>query len=277
MNTPAWDNGSRPDQPPITVAGWARAVLRGLPIIFVIFGLLPFVILLRATGHSDHARRIVCFASRITLRIMGLRLRLSGTVAPNTRVFVANHSSWLDIFVLTAAQPMNFVSKAEVAGWPGIGLVARSTGTVFIARRRVEAIVHRDQLAARLASGDRLMIFPEGTSTDGRRVLPFRPTLFAALQGKAFEGYQVQPVSVRYAATAGRDSRLYGWWGDMDFAPHFLAILALEGHGSVQVRFGTPLSPADFADRKALAAAAEAAVRGGFDALALGETFRNCP
>ncbi|MEM7438531.1 MAG: lysophospholipid acyltransferase family protein [Pseudomonadota bacterium] len=264
--TPTWDDGSRPTWPKVRGADWMRVVVRGLVIAITVFGLLPFVILLRAVGFGPAAQRIVTFASRVTLRMIGLRMTLSGTVAPRTRALVANHSSWLDIFVLTAACPLNFVSKAEVAKWPGIGLVARGTGTVFIARRRTEAAEHRDTMMARLQAGDRLLFFPEGTSTDGQRVLPFRPTLFASVLGPEFAGYAVQPVSVRYHAPDGADPRIYGWWGQMDFAPHFLAMLGLARHGRVDVIFGDPLLPDAFADRKALSKAAENAVRRGFEA-----------
>lgn len=267
--SPTWDDGERPVWPRITALGWGRVALKGLVIALTVFGLLPFVIVLRALDARRTAQGIVTFASRVTLRIIGLRLKLSGQVHPDTQAFVANHSTWLDIFVLTAAHPLNFVSKAEVAGWPGIGWVARGTGTVFIARRRTEAVEHRDKMAARLAAGDKLLFFPEGTSTDGQRVLSFRPTLFASVLREAFVGRTIQPISVKYHAPEGADPRLYAWWGDMDFAPHFLLMLALPRHGQVHVRFGEPLQPADFADRKALSAAAENAVRAGF------EGFRN--
>ena len=93
---------------------------------------------------------------------------------------VANHASWLDIFALNAPQRIYFVSKDEVRDWPGIGWLARATGTVFIARKSREAGVQARLFETRMAAGHRLLFFPEGTSTDGRRVLPFKTTLFAA-------------------------------------------------------------------------------------------------
>lgn len=140
---------------------------------------------------------------------------------------VANHASWLDIFVLNALSRIYFVSKAEVAGWPAIGWLARATGTLFIERDPKQARAQAQQMEDRLRAGHRLLFFPEGTSTDGLRVLPFKPTLFAAFFGQNQPpGLQVQPVSVSYHAPAGAPARLYAWWGDMDFGSHLLTVLA---------------------------------------------------
>jgi 1-acyl-sn-glycerol-3-phosphate acyltransferase len=177
---------------------------------------------------------------------------------------VANHVSWLDIFVLNAATRLRFVAKAEVAGWPGIGWLARGTGTLFVARDPRRAAEQAREMEARLAAGDRLLFFPEGTSTDGLQVLRFRPTLFAAFFGGT-RGTQlrVQPVSLAYAAPRGEAAGFYGWWGDMGFGESLLAVLSVPRQGAVRVTYHPPLLVADFADRKALAAAAEAAVRAG--------------
>lgn len=176
---------------------------------------------------------------------------------------VANHSSWLDILVLNAPKRIYFVSKAEVADWAGISWLAKATGTVFIKRDRREARGQVEVFRRRLGLGHRLLFFPEGTSTDSRRVLPFKTTLFAAFFDDALrETMRVQPVSVVYHAPKGRDDRFYGWWGGMDLGPSLLAVLAAVPNGSVDVVYHPPVRVADFADRKALAAHCEAAVRG---------------
>jgi 1-acyl-sn-glycerol-3-phosphate acyltransferase len=178
---------------------------------------------------------------------------------------VANHGSWLDIFVLNACDLVYFVAKSEVRGWAGIGWLARATGTLFIARRGTEAKAQQAMLADRLQAGHRLLFFPEGTSTDAQRILPFKSTLFAAFLAEGLrERLQVQPVTVLYRAPAGEDARFYGWWGDMDFGGHLLRMLAAPRHGAVEVTFHPPLRAAAFPDRKALAAAAEAGVRSSF-------------
>ena len=169
-----------------------------------------------------------------------------------------------DIFALNASKRIYFVSKAEVAAWPGIGWLARATGTVFIKRDRNKAREQIDVFKDRLAAGHKLLFFPEGTSTDGQLVLAFKPTLFAAFFDPVLiDRMRVQPVTVRYEAPQGADPRFYGWWGDMDFGPHLLATLAAPRQGRVTVIYHQPVKLTDFADRKHLALALETTVRSG--------------
>jgi len=208
---------------------------------------------------SPHLVRAVC---RANLWCLGFRSRFTGTPAKAPAVIAANHSSWLDIFALNAGQTVTFVAKSEVAGWPGIGWLARATGTVFIRRDPAQAAAQVALLRERLTTGGRIAFFPEGTSTDGQRVLPFKPALFAAFLD--VPGLQVQPVTIRWQAPEAADPRVYGWWGNMDLGPHLLGVLARRRQGGLTVIRHAPISPAG--GRKALAAAAEAAVRAGFDA-----------
>lgn len=265
-----WDSDEPPHDTKIGALGWLRVVLRGGAIVATIaLGLLLLLPLrliearLHGAGRpwTPHITRYVC---RLSLVWMGLRFERRGTPMQGQGAIVANHSSWLDIFALNASDQVFFVSKAEVAGWPGIGFLARSTGTVFIARERGEARAQTRLFEERLSTGHRLLFFPEGTSTDGLRVLPFKSTLFQAFFADGLrDAVSVQPVSVTYHAPKGADARTYGWWGDMDFAPHMLATLALARQGRVVVTYHAPLRVAEMGDRKALAAASEAAVRAG--------------
>jgi len=178
--------------------------------------------------------------------------------------YVANHVSWLDIFVLNAGKRVYFVAKSEVRGWGGIGWLARGTGTVFIRRDRREAVAQTRLFEDRLIAGHHLLFFPEGTSTDGRQVLNFKPTLFEAFLSKRLrDRLRVQPVTLRYSAPQGVDDRFYGWWGDMEFGPSLLQILAAPRQGAVTVIYHPPLPVAAGLDRKHLARQAEAAVRFG--------------
>ena len=175
----------------------------------------------------------------------------------------ANHSSWLDIFALNARKNVYFVSKSEVASWPGIGWLARATGTVFIQRdpRQVKAQV--SEFEERLNHGHRLLFFPEGTSTDGIRVLPFKPALFAAFFSDALaHQMHMQAVTVLYHAPEGRDARFYGWWGDMGFGEHLIKVLAERKQGKVELIYHPPVRVDAFANRKSLASYLEAEVRG---------------
>ena len=263
--SPTWRSVAPPPLPVIGPMGWVRAVLRGLALAVMMAAGLAVLVPLRAAerwlgrGHSLSAR-LPFLVSRATLALLGIRLAAKGRLDEHAGIVVANHATWLDIFTLNALGPVTFVSKDDVAGWPGIGLLARATGTLFIARDPRQARAQQAMVLARLAAGQRLVLFPEGTSTDGQRVLPFKPTLFAAAMAA---GAQVQPVSIGYHPRAGRDPRFYGWWGDMSFGPHALVLLAEPGGGAVTVVLHPPQVARQFADRKALALACEGVVRLG--------------
>ncbi|WP_369822822.1 lysophospholipid acyltransferase family protein [Rhodovulum sp. MB263] len=263
-----WRGAPPPDMPRIGAAGWLRVGLRGAGLIGLLALGMALTLPLRLIERPLFGLRrpvtpwITQAVSRAALAILGLRYRRRGRPMRARGALVANHASWLDIFSLNAGGRVYFVSKAEVADWPGIGWLARATGTVFIARDRREAKAQADLFEARLRAGHRLVFFPEGTSTDGRRVLPFKSTLFAAFLGAELRGIlSVQPVTVIYTAPEGEDPAFYGWWGDMGFGPHALKLLASPRPGGVELVYHPPLKVSEFADRKALARACEAAVR----------------
>lgn len=251
--------------------GQGLAGLRFLAFGMVVFGGLAVLLLIRLVEAplngavrpwSPHVTQTVC---RVSLRLLGLRLTMRGRPMTERGALVANHASWLDIFVLNACDRVYFVSKSEVAGWPGIGWLARATGTLFIARDPAQAKVQQAQFEARLRAGHRLLFFPEGTSTDSLRILPFKTTLFAAFYTHGMEEIMhLQPVTLRYHAPDGEDARFYGWWGDMDFAGHLWGLLATPKRGGVTVTFHAPVAAEDFAGRKPLAAHLEDRVRAGF-------------
>lgn len=266
-----WHSDVPPPRPAIASTAWPRVILRLALMAIVIFGGLALHMVLRLVERpfSRNARPLsapltqaVC---RITLLILRLSVRATGQPATGRAALVANHSSWLDIFVLGSAVRVYFVSKAEVARWPGIGWLARATGTLFIRRDRREAAQHKSLLETRLQAGHRLLLFPEGTSSDGLRVLPFKTTLFQAFFAPDLrDSLQVQPISVTYCAPARADPRALGWWGDMDFGAHLLQVLAMPRAGAVRLVFHPPIRVSDLPDRKALALACEQFVRAGF-------------
>ncbi len=267
MSDPAWRAGAAPDVSGPGLAGWLLAVLRGAALGALVFGFFGVLLLARLFerplfgSHRPWTPRIVVFVCRSAFHVLGMRLEVSGAPADLPGVIVSNHSSWLDIFTLNAAGPLYFVSKSEVAGWPGIGWLARGTGTVFVQRKPREAGKQKMVFEERLAAGHRMLFFPEGTSSDGRRVLPFKSTLFAALFSDRLPDLWVQPVTVVYHAPACADPRHYGWWGDMAFGAHVVKTLGTCPQGKVEVTWHEPLRVGDFAGRKALAAEAEARVR----------------
>ena len=266
---PTWDSDTPQEEVQITPAGWLRVILRGSVLGLVTFGGLGLLLLMRLIERpifgvdrpvTPYVTQTVCRAAFVILGmplvVRGPRLKVRGAV-------VANHSSWLDIFALNARKNVYFVSKSEVASWPGIGWLARATGTVFIQRdpRHVKAQV--SEFEERLNHGHRLLFFPEGTSTDGIRVLPFKPALFAALFSDALaHQMHMQAVTVLYHAPEGRDARFYGWWGDMGFGEHLIKVLAERKQGKVELIYHPPVRVDAFANRKSLASYLEAEVRG---------------
>lgn len=218
------------------------------------------------------ARRFPHWYHRNVCRILGIRLHIEGAVAPNSPVLlVSNHTSWLDIPVLSAVAPVSFVAKSEVGRWPFVSALARLQRTVFIDRtKRVAVGETANEMAERLAQGDTLVLFAEGTSTDGNRVLPFKSSLFAAAKpsGKTNApdaSVVVQTVAIVYARVHGvplgrADRPLVGWYGDMDMQSHAWQLLQA-GPLDVVIRISPPVPLEDYAGRKELAGKTEAAVR----------------
>ncbi|MEL6640165.1 MAG: lysophospholipid acyltransferase family protein [Pseudomonadota bacterium] len=271
MPTDTWYSKDQPPTPtPSSLVDWARVVRRGLPLFCIVFGGLLFMLMVRVVErplngiHRPWTPWITIGVCRAALKVLGISHKVTGQMMTGQGAMVANHASWLDIFALNAIGRIYFVSKAEVAAWPGIGWLARATGTVFIKRDRTRAKHHVAEFQSRLAAGHKLLFFPEGTSTDGLQVLPFKPTLFAAFLDETLKDrIAIQPVTIRYTAPPNADPRLYGWWGDMDFGPHLLATLAAPTQGAIDVILHDPVRVAHYADRKTLAADLETQVRAG--------------
>jgi 1-acyl-sn-glycerol-3-phosphate acyltransferase len=197
-------------------------------------------------------------------RLIGLKVQVVGTASPDRPVlFLSNHSSWLDILVLGGVLEACFVSKAEVGRWPLIATIARLGRTVFVSRSRGNTGREADAMRARLLAGDSLILFPEGTSSDGTRVLPFR-SAFLATAGSA---RMIQPVSLVYDRLGGlpacrRDRPVFAWYGDMDIGSHFWRLARRSG-ARATILLHEPFAPDTLPDRKALAAEAERIVSAG--------------
>ena len=220
---------------------------------------------------------IPLFYHRLFRRLVGLKVVVSGQpcrVAPV--LFVANHASWLDIPALAGLVRASFVARDDLAGWGVFGMLARLQRTVFIDReRRVRAGAHFDQMLARLSAGDNLILFPEGTSNDGNRVLAFKTSLFALAERwrRIHDGaapLHVQPVSLAYTALDGvplsrRRRPLVAFYGDMELGPHFWQVLR-HGRITVRVHFHPPVTAQAFKTRKTLAAHCRREIAGGLGA-----------
>jgi 1-acyl-sn-glycerol-3-phosphate acyltransferase len=201
------------------------------------------------------------FYWRTVAWLMGMRLRVVGQTAQGPSVlFVSNHSSWLDVMVLGAALEACFVAKREVGQWPVVSFIARLGRTVFVSRSRTQTKGEAVLIRERLAAGDNIILFPEGTTSDGGRVLAFR----SAFLSVADQARQVQPVSIVYDRLGGlpacrRDRPLFAWYGDMDIGSH-LWRLARRPSARATVVLHPPLDPAAYPDRKTLTAACSAVI-----------------
>lgn len=235
------------------------------------------MVLIRLSGRAK--ARFPRFYHRSCLRLLGLSVTVKGKAVEDRPIlFIANHSSYLDIPILSSQLAVSFVAKSEVGSWPIFGLLARLQRTVFVDRQaRHKADEQRDSISGRLQAGDSLILFPEGTSSDGNRTLPFKTALFAVASTRiGDQPLTVQPVSVTAthmdSLPLGHTWRaLYAWYGDMELPPHLWQLLCLGARINVTVEFHPPVTLADFSSRKALAdhcwqavaAGVERAVRGG--------------
>lgn len=158
-------------------------------------------------------------------RVLRLRVRRRGSPTPMPALYAANHVSWLEVLALGSVAPLGFVAKSEVSRWPIIGPLASAAGTLFIRRGSARAAARAvTQAVTRLAGGGSVCVFPEGTSTSGDQVLPFKASLFEAA---AALGCEVQPVAVSYPrGRAGRS--VAPFIGDDEFLPHLLRVLGEE-------------------------------------------------
>jgi 1-acyl-sn-glycerol-3-phosphate acyltransferase len=248
--------------------------LRAFLVLAVFFAftlpLMPLQLLFLATG-SRYARTFPHWYHWQVCKIVGIRLNVEGEVAAEQGVLlISNHVSWIDITVLSAVAPVSFVAKQEVASWPFVSWLAKLQRSVFVDRnRRNEVGDKANEILERLASGDHIVLFAEGTSSDGNSVLPFKTALFAA--AKPMDGRRMganvsaQTLALTYPKIYGlplcrRGRHVIAWYGDMDLASHAWRLLGL-GPIDANIRIGPPVPLDSFPDRKALARYAEDEVR----------------
>ncbi|MDA7948010.1 MAG: 1-acyl-sn-glycerol-3-phosphate acyltransferase [Hyphomicrobiaceae bacterium] len=234
--------------------------------------LMPLQLALRYVN-TDWARRFPHWYHRHVCRLLGIRIHQQGEIAEDRPVLlIANHISWLDISVLSAVGPVSFVAKSEVGTWPFISWLAKLQGSVFVERRqRMNTHTSASEIMNRLREGDHIVIFAEGTSSDGNRVLPFRTSLFAAAKPRGEEAKNhedsiyVQTLAIAYTRQQGlplgrRGRPSVAWYGDMEIAGHAWELLK-RGPLDAHVCVGAPVNLREFDNRKALAAFAEKQIR----------------
>jgi len=211
---------------------------------------------------SSNYYRVLCSLLRIRVRIIGAPVRSRSVL------FVSNHVSWADILVIGSIAPIAFVAKREVASWPLVAITAKLQRTVFVDRmRRHQTGDAVAEIVKRIRSGVSVVLFAEGTSSDGNRVLPFRSALLGAVEepGSAADGILMQPMSIcytgQYGIPMGRQHRpLVAWYGDLDFMPHIRAFIE-QGAVDALVTYGDPVPADRSTDRKAITKELEGTVR----------------
>lgn len=193
------------------------------------------------------------FSGKLALRFLGVPLRVVGT-PPERGLVVANHLSYLDIVIGSAAMPCSFVSKAEIADWPFFGMLARMGGNLFLDRTsRAGARAMAAEMTARLRLDSPILLFPEGTSTDGTQILPFFTTLY---EPAIVAGVPITAASLRYIPNDGPPERELCWYADAPFLPHLWKALGA-GDFTAEVRFGEPKL---YTDRRTAAAETRAEI-----------------
>ncbi|MCP5432950.1 MAG: 1-acyl-sn-glycerol-3-phosphate acyltransferase [Alphaproteobacteria bacterium] len=214
---------------------------------------------------------------RIVLALMGARVVVRGEIARGTPLLVtSNHTSYLDIPVIGSVAPLSFIAKRQVRDWPLFGVLAQLDRSVFVDRdSRGRAVDDVAQIKARLAKGETLVLFPEGTSNTGNGVLAFKSALIGAVHYRA-EGekagppVQVQPLSVAYTRLhglpMGRQFRPnFAWYGDMSLIPHLWRVFGI-GPFDVELEFHEPVALDAFPSRKALTSHVQEVVHAGVGA-----------
>lgn len=253
--------------------------LAALTILLVPHLLLFFVPVLR------HVMPLLFF--RFMVWLLGVQIDVTGPLPRRGSLIVSNHVSWFDIMIIGALMPLSFIAKSEVKAWPFFGHLARLHHSVFVNRRiGRHTLKERAQLAARLHRGDSLVLFAEGTSSHGLRVLPFKSSLFSAIEylnneilHDAPNRQDKAPVSVqamtlaytrRHHIAMGRRQRMaYGWVGDMTLLPHFFFMLAGPPL-TVEIIFHPPLENVAQLSRKQMAQILHHQVSAGLEALTRG-------
>ncbi len=249
-------------------------VIRACLAILLLCLLVVFVIITQSillVTWREGARVFPSIFFRMLCAIVGARVLISGEIANSGPVLiVSNHSSWLDIPAISCCGPLSFVAKQEIASWPIVGLMAKLGRSVFIDRTRRHATgAVTGQLAKRLADGDKIVLFAEGTSSDGNRVLPFKSAIIGAVEkALAQSGYDdilVQPMSITYVRRRGLpisriDRPYFAWFGDMEFLPHIWGVL-MRTPIDIAIEIGAPHNISDYANRKELTRQLETDVR----------------
>ena len=248
----AWEDrlaAARGEQTPISMIGWMRIILRSLGLLTLLIVFVPLHFLYRIFAYGSPFPMLFL---RYAGRICGARVERRGTHLKRDVFYVANHISWIDILALAGASGTAFVAKAELEKAPIVGWLASLNRTVFVKREHRMGVAEQiNALKEALADNWSVTVFPEGTTTDGQSLLPFKTSMLSVLEPPP-PGVLVQPVLLDYGPVA----EWIGWIGEEGGLNNAKRLLSRKGSFKMRVQFLEPFSPEDFRGRKAISAEA---------------------
>ncbi|MEM6858365.1 MAG: lysophospholipid acyltransferase family protein [Pseudomonadota bacterium] len=252
VDSKAWDQrvaAARGEETRISALGWTRIIVRSLGMIGLLIVFVPLHYLFRNLAYGSPFPMLFL---RYAGRICGARVETRGTHLKRDVFYVANHVSWIDILALAGASGTAFVAKAELEQSPIVGWLASLNRTVFVKREHRLGVAEQiNALKEALADNWSVTVFPEGTTTDGQSLLPFKTSMLSVLEPPP-PGVLVQPVLLDYGPVA----EWIGWVGDEGGLNNAKRLLSRRGSFKMTVHFLEPFSPADFRGRKAISAEA---------------------
>jgi 1-acyl-sn-glycerol-3-phosphate acyltransferase len=236
---------ARGEVTPVSLAGWARIALRSAGLIALLLVFVPLHYLYRTISYGSPFPMLFL---RFAARVCGARVQVVGTHLKRDVFFVANHISWVDILALAGASGTAFVAKAELAEAPVVGWLASLNRTVFVKREHRMGVAEQiNALKEALVDNWSVTVFPEGTTTDGQSLLPFKTSMLSVLEPPP-PGVLVQPVILDYGPVA----EWIGWIGEEGGLNNAKRVLSRKGSFPVRLHYLEPFSPEDFKGRKAI-------------------------
>lgn len=252
------------------MVSWLRVALCMSVLIFGTLLLLPVQLVLLWLDLPQR-RTLPRYWHRMACKLVGIRVRVHGVIDPQRPLMlVANHASWKDILVLGSVADVAFIAKSEVRSWPVFGILALLQKTIFVEREQKRSTGRQvNEIGSRMAGGEVVVLFPEGTTSDGNRLLEIKTSLFgaaaAAVPLSPTGMVHVQPVAIAYTGIHGMPMGRYhrpiaAWPGDIGLAPHLLGVL-YEGAVDVDVVFGQQITYTADSNRKVVSRAVEKELR----------------
>jgi 1-acyl-sn-glycerol-3-phosphate acyltransferase len=236
---------ARGESTPLSLAGWLRLVLRALALVALIIVFVPLHYLYRVVSYGSPFPMLFL---RYAARVCGAKVVVHGTHLKRDVFYVANHLSWIDILALAGASGTAFVAKAELAEAPVVGWLASLNRTVFVKREHRMGVAEQiNALKEALVDNWAVTVFPEGTTTDGQSLLPFKTSMLSVLEPPP-PGVLVQPVILDYGPVA----EWIGWIGNESGVNNAKRVLGRKGTFAVHLHYLEPFSPEDFRGRKAI-------------------------